>query len=80
MNGGSREELRLLLGHGDQKTTQRYAKLRVDLFPVAAYSRVRVDFSQPARGNVLPMPSGAPIGSKLAASPFVEDEVFAVSN
>ena len=90
MNGGSLEELRLLLGHEDQKTTQRYAKLRVDLFPATAYSRVRVDFSQPDGGKVLPMPS-APIGSELGSAraeigrelgsdPSVEGEVSAVSN
>jgi hypothetical protein len=80
MAGGTLEELRLLLGHEDQKTTQRYAKLRVDLFPTAAYSRVRVDFSQPDGGKVLPMPSGSPIGSELAEGPSVEDEDSAVSN
>ncbi|MEP6653236.1 MAG: hypothetical protein ABJA82_07750 [Myxococcales bacterium] len=56
-----------LLGHEDKKTTQRYAKLRVDLFPAAAYSRVRVDFSQPDQENVHPLRSPKPIGSGLAA-------------
>lgn len=65
--GGSLEELRLLLGHEDQKTTQRYAKLRVDLFPAMAYSRVRVDFSQPEGSKVLPMVRLEEIGRELGS-------------
>lgn len=67
MAGGSLEELRLLLGHEDQKTTQRYAKLRVDLFPAAAYSRVRVDFTEQTGQRPISMVRKTPIGSTLGS-------------
>lgn len=68
--GGSIEQLQLLLGHEDVKTTMRYARHKVDLFPEESYSRVRVDFSQPTN-TVVPMPKRGAIKTKL--SPKAKD-------
>jgi integrase len=76
LGGGSIEQLQLLLGHEDVKTTMVYARHKVDLFPEASYSRVRVDFSKPSGQKVIPMASGAEIGIKSGSDgESIDDEI-----
>jgi integrase len=47
-HGGTLERLRVILGHRDIQTTQRYSHLAPDSFPEADYSRLPVNLSRPA--------------------------------
>lgn len=77
--GGSIEQLQLLLGHEDVKTTMRYARHKVDLFPEATYSRVRVDFTRPAGQNVVSIAPRASIGRGLGSEHVDEKRRIQVS-
>jgi hypothetical protein len=61
LGGGSIEKLSKIMGHSSIVVTERYAHLRLDLFPDSDYAQLSVDLN--AGAAVLPLRRGTKPGT-----------------